>query len=354
MVERQREDARGRMHVVDPLAREDWDHLVRRVPGSTFFHGAAWARVLHETYGFVPMYLVKFEGGRLKALLPCMEVDTFPGGRRAVCLPFTDLVPPVLDEGEPLSAVTETLNARGRERGWLSWETRGGFHELPGAVSSLEFHQHSLELTPGPATLFCGFDPAVRRALRKAARSAMVVRVDRSSEAMKSFYALHCRTRRKHGLPPQPWTFFQNIQRHVLAEGQGQLVLAYQQQRAVAGAVFFHWDKEVFYKFGASDDTRLDLRPNNHVLWHAIESYSFDGFDRLHLGRTSLTNAGLRRYKLSWGAAESPLAYVKYDLMRNRYVRDTDRTKGWHTAALRCLPVPLLRAVGALLYRHTA
>lgn len=342
------------VRVVNPLHGGDWDDLVGPLPGSTFFHGAAWARVLHDSYGFAPSYFAAFAGGSLSALLPCMEVETFPGGRRGVCLPFTDRVLPVARGADLVPDLFEAMTAYGRERGWRTWESRGESNQRPDGASSVEYYQHTLDLTPGPAALFCGFDASVRRALRKAERSEVEVRAETSDKAMATYFTLHCRTRRKHGLPPQPWTFFQNIRRHVIVEGQGRLVLAYHHQRPVAGAVLFHWGKEAVYKFGASDEAYLDLRPNNHVLWHAIESYAFDGFERLDLGRTSLANAGLRRYKLGWGARESRLSYHKYDLRKDVFVLGQDVAEGWHNALFRMLPPPLLRFIGRRLYRHLA
>lgn len=348
------EGRRLAIQAVDPLADPDWDDRVGNHPGSTFFHGAAWARVLRETYTFSPSYFMVLEGRSVRVLLPCMEVDTFPGGRRGVCLPFTDRVAPLVESAAQMPALFEAITAHGRARGWRTWESRGGHDQLPGASSSVEYYEHTLDLTPGPAALFCDFDPAVRRALRKAERSAIEVRVESSCEGMATYYDLHCRTRRKHGLPPQPWAFFANIQRHIIAEGQGRLLLAYHQERAVAGAVFFHWGKSALYKFGASDEAHQELRANNHVLWHAIESYAFDGFERLDLGRTSLSNTGLRRYKLGWGARESQLAYLKYDLRLGQFVSGRDVSEGWHNVFFRVMPLALLRAIGARLYRHLA
>ena len=40
-------------------------------------------------------------------------------------------------------------------------------------------------------------------------------------ESVQTYYALHCRTRRRHGLPPQPFRFFSNMQRRMLQAGPG-------------------------------------------------------------------------------------------------------------------------------------
>jgi hypothetical protein len=74
----------------------------------------------------------------------------------------------------------------------------------------------------------------------------------------------------------------------------------------------------------------------------------------LHLGRTSLWNDGLRRFKLGWGAREERIEYVKYDLGAGRFVCDRDESTGWHTRIFQRMPIRLSRWLGAALYRHWA
>ncbi len=342
------------IQVVNPLTDPEWDERVGTLPQSHFFHGAAWARVLHETYGFQPAYFVALKQGRLSALLPFMEVDGFVEGRRGIALPFSDHVEPLAHDSTQLPRLLAAMEAHGRRRGWRTWEIRSPQVGRPDTVHSVEFLRHELDLALGPATLYANFDPAVRRALRKAEKAEVRIRGAESVEAMRTYFELHCRTRRRHGLPPQPWEFFENLWRYVIEEGHGRLLLAYYQGEATAGAVFVHAHRSALYKFGASDENHLDLRPNNHLFWYAIKTFALDGFERLDFGRTSLSNAGLRRFKLAWGAHESRFACTKYDLRRNAFVKERDPVKGWYNPLFRNLPLPVLRFVGERLYRHLA
>src|SRR6186997_2474045 len=78
----------GAVLPVDPLRDPAWDALVAAHPGGTFFHTAAWARVLAETYGHVPLYFCRRRRDRLDQLLPVMEVRSPFTGCRGVSLPF--------------------------------------------------------------------------------------------------------------------------------------------------------------------------------------------------------------------------------------------------------------------------
>ena len=124
--------------------------------------------------------------------------------------------------------------------------------------------------------------------------------------------------------------------------------------RPIAASVYFNWGKQAIYKYGASDEVFQDLRGSNLVMWTAIKELVRRGVKHLGLGRTSIGNAGLRKFKLGWGAGECKIEYVKFDLQKNEFITDADKTSGWHTQVFRRLPVFLSRAVGAGLYRHWA
>ena len=339
---------------VDPLQQPGWDASVRSFPEATFFHSAVWARVLVDTYGFKPTYLVVREDGELTGILPCMEVPGFRSDRRGVGLPFTDEVAPLARTAVQADLLLARLQQEGRQRGWTSWECRGGRSRLPDAPASVAYWGHSLDLGVGEAQLFGDFAPSVRRALRKADRQELEVRAEDSAVAMDAYYALHCRTRQKHGIPPQPRRFFQNILRNVISLNHGRLFLVRHRGRPVAGAIFFHWRGQALYKFGASDESSLELRPNNLLMWHAIESYCDWGFEQLDFGRTSLANPGLRRFKLGWGASERLIEYLKYDLRRDGYRQEPDQAQGLHNHIFRWLPLPISRWVGEFLYPRMA
>jgi len=87
-------------------------------------------------------------------------------------------------------------------------------------------------------------------------------------------------------------------------------------------------------------------------MWAAMNHCAERGLATLNLGRTSLSNAGLRHFKLGLGADEEEICYAKYDFAAKQFVRDVDRVEGWFNRVFACLPLPLLRLAGAILYPH--
>ncbi len=341
------------LDVFDPAQAADWDTQVRRFPDARFFHTRAWQQVLAETYGLRTCCIRATRAdGSPAALLPFAEVDSWITGRRGVSLPFADDCPPLADDPAALHAALGAVTAHARARRWKYWELRGN----PGlaAPAATSFHSHQLALQPDTARLFARCDSAARRSVRKAEQAGLTLTFHHDLEATCRFHALLCLTRRRHGVPPQPFRFFAQIQRHILAPRHGCIVLAAHAGVPVAGAMFFHFGRHALFKFGASDVRWQHLRPNNLVLWRAIEWHARAGFTQLDFGRTSLGNEGLRRFKLGWGATERRLDYARFDCRTAAFVPAGDRSSGWSHGLIKHLPLAVGRLLGAAAYRHVA
>lgn len=336
---------------INPMAHPGWDALIKGAAECGLFHTSIWARVLRETYGHRPLYLCRAFEGKLHSLLPLMEVSSPLTGRRGVSLPFTDFCLPLPVSDDPRELYASAMK-QGYDRGWRYLECRGGNWEWPGAAPSLQFWGHAVELQRPEHLLFEKLDSAVRRAVRKAQKAQLQVDFRGDLGAMTRFYGLHCATRRRHGVPPQPWRFFENIAKLVVRPGYGYIAEVRLREETVAAAVFLHFGRKALYKFGASDYKYQGLRPNNLLLWEAIKRYSACGFARLHLGRTSVGNPGLRRFKLGFGAREENIQYFKYDFKRNHFVKGLDASAGCLNPMFKRLPPNLLRLFGTLIYPH--
>lgn len=281
-----------------------------------------------------------------------MEISSLLTGRRGVSLPFTDDCEPLARSPEAARALLHATLALARTRKWRKIEFRGGSELLPDATPATTFYSHHLELKPCETTLAKGLDSSVRRAIRKAEQAGVTVEFSNQPAAIESFYQLLTLTRRRHGLPPQPFHFFSGLQQHLLATGRGTVALARLRGEAIAGAVYLFSGQTVLYKYGASDERHQQVRGNNLVMWRALTSFAQQGYTRLDFGRTSLENEGLRAFKLSWGSSERVSHYLVHELATQRWTQAPDRAAGWHTSVFRQLPLPIARLVGNLIYRH--
>src|SRR6266480_2053773 len=340
------------MRLINPVLDPGWDHVVALHRDAGCFHTSAWAKVLHETYNHQPFYLQFSRGHRLAALIPLMEVRSPFTGRRGVCLPFSDACEPLIFDPEAVGLVRDQLVRFAQERRWRYLEIRGGKLFRVAEGSAAEFYGHTLDLRNGGEELTTRFASPVRRAIRKAERSGVSTVVVRNRPAIRDFYRLHLQTRRRHGLPPQPASFFLNIYEHIIKPGLGFIVLARRGSRPIAAALFFRFGKNALYKYGASDKRFQEFRANNLVMWQGIQLLARTGVEKLHFGRTDSENDGLRRFKLSWDTQEETIEYFRVDPSGRQCLTPVRRDAGLHKRIFGRLPLVFNRLAGSILYPH--
>lgn len=343
------------VQILNPLDIPNWDSLVVRLPGYGFFHTSAWCRVLAESYGYEPVYFTVWHGEELRAVLPMMGVESIWTGRRGVSLPFSDCCDPLLLDEADFTPLLHAAQDFGRERGWKFIELRGAPSSLPNQKSSNAYLGHHLDLSRNIEVLEKGLRDSTRRNIRKAQKSGVKTEIGRSEEAILAFYRLNCMTRQRHGLPPQPLHFFKKFLEYVLNYGLGSIVLARFEGKIIAAAVFVQTGNggTVLYKYGASDKRHQELRANNLVMWEAIKWYAEQGFGAMLMGRTDLDHDGLRQFKTGWNTEEYSINYYRYDLRSAAFTNGATATGGsFETKILQRTPLPILRMMGRMLYRH--
>ena len=169
-------------------------------------------------------------------------------------------------------------------------------------------------------------------------------------EHIHQYYQLQLETRRRHGVPAQPWAYFKEVALTLFSQGLGFVLLAFYEDNCIAGIVFLHWHNTVIAKYAASKEDSLQLRPNNLLFWKGIEWACEHGYTIFDFGRTEASNSGLRRYKRGWGAIEEPLSYSYFS---DKAVPDlSGKSQQLTQSLIRKSPLWLCRVSGELLYRH--
>lgn len=340
------------LEVINPTIFPRWDEMILENRGYAFFHSSAWAKVLQYSYHYTPAYFTLTRGATLLAMLPVMEVDSFLTGRRGVSLTFSDYCEPLIDDETMFPALFGQVVDFGRKSGWKHIELRGGRKYLSDAPVSARYLGHTLDLCADERDIFARFSSSTRRNIRKATREGVEVRVCTTLRSVLEFYQLHCLTRKRHGVPPQPFYFFRNIYDCIISQHHGIVVLASYRGEDVAGAIYFHFGNKALYKFAARNDDYEDLKASYLTMSAAIKWYSLRGYGSLCFGRTDCDNEGLRQYKKKWGTTETDIVYYRYDVVKDCFIEDCQERNRMMTTMLRQMPKPVLKAIGLLLYKH--
>lgn len=272
-------------------------------------------------------------------------------GTRLISVPFSEASPPVVDPdaGLSLGDFCDSLNEH-RMRHDLDLEVRADLPGGHGAHPGRSFVGHRLALETSVDAVRSRFSKSqVRRGIVKAEREGVTIerRVDRRS--LERFYPLYVMTRRRLGLPTQSKRFVMRFA-ELFEQGLGFVLLARQEGRDVAGAVFFSAYGTITYELGASDHRYLSSRPNNLLFMEAIRWGCETGHHTLDFGRTELDNEGLRRFKRAWGATEYPMRYSTFGTPSS--VERPSRLRSVLHATIPRAPAAFGRAVGTALYPH--
>jgi hypothetical protein len=341
-----------KLEIINPVNSPQWDDLLVTMNDYSFFHSSAWAKVLFASYQYSPVYFTLTDGGKLLAMLPVMEVNSFLTGRRGVSLAFADYCEPIAEGQDEFRALLDCVIDYGKKAGWKYLELRGGERFLADMPASDSYLVHTLDLCPDEQQQLAQFRDSTRRNIRNATMDGVQAEVSTTLESVGKYYELHCITRKRHGLPPQPFYFFRNIHDYIISRNNGVVVLASYDNRIIAGAVYFRLGSKALYKFGASDKKYQHLRANNLVMWEALKWHALAGCTTFCFGRTDQENEGLSRFKNGWGTVQKTFNYYRYDLKREAFLNNTGQGQSICKKIVSKMPDTVVKSAGRLLYRH--
>jgi len=289
---------------------QDWNTFIGQRPDSNIFHHPAWHQLLGKCYGYRPFAMVMRDpDGSIRAGLPFMEVNRPHRKRRWISLPFSDHCSPLTNEPEVLARLSTSLNTLSGEHGNPNIEVRWDLSGTPSEQDCMDYVLHVLSLDQDVEKVKSRIHHSHLRNVKAAQAHEIQIRRGVSERDLEAFYRLHLETRHRQGVPIQPRRYFKLLHEMILQPGLGFISLAYHGSECLAGAVFLHWNRTLTYKYGASTEAGLSLRPNHLIFWDAIRWGCEQGYSVLDFGRTDLENSGLRIFKSRWGAREIPLRY---------------------------------------------
>ncbi len=348
------------VYPVEPLHDPRWPRFVERCPRSSVFHTASWLEALRRTYGYRPIaYTTSHPGEELRSGLLVCYVESWITGRRLVSLPFSDHCEPLAENVDNVDALVSAVGKTLRPEGLRYVELRA--MQPPAAPAGL-YHStrsycfHYIDLGPDLATLFANcHKSSTQRKILRAERERLVYESGREARLLDAFWDLLLITRRRHSIPPQPKSWFQNL---IECFGEAlQIRVAFEDKHAVAAILTLRHKDTLVYKYGCSDPRFSTLGGTHLLFWRSVEEAKRAGLRVFDLGRSDLDNPGLITFKDRWGSTRSTLVYSRFSASppASGLVRTG---AAWAGRVGKCLigrlPGPLFRMVGRAVYRHVA
>ncbi len=332
---------------IDELGELGWNEFVLAHPSGSVFHHSAWHRVMERTYGLKARYLVSRDAlGNIGFAMPYALARGVFGSKKLISYPFSDHCGPLLDEPGGFDRLLDFIR-RGIRSSSIEIRVCGNTPVPQDAAP--RYYIDIIRLENGPEAAYGDFHKdCVRRAIAKAERNGVEIVEAGGLEGMKAYYSLHLATRKRHGVPPQPFSFFGNVHETLSPEGMASVLFAVKDGRRVAGMITLRLGKKAYYKFGASSHA-CPPGANQLLMWRAMERAAKEGCIEFDLGRTAESNAGLMEYKARWGGERRRLNYFRLP-ERKRMIEENRLV----TNVIKRLPVFSNRLIGELVYKYMA
>ena len=337
---------------------EKYANFIDIHPESSIYHTFAWRRIIEQTYGYRPFYIVATHGEEVAGVLPLFEVSSLIHGRRLVSLPFSYCVNTLYYDSRILREMIEFAKVLTKKRNCSYLEIKHG-SEFPldvGLLSHSHFIHSVLDLSCPIDEIWRKFKKDVRKSIRKAEHSTMQLITGNELAHYRIFFELEVETRRKQGSPPYSFRFFDALYSILHPLGKVKLYLTMLNGQYIAGGIILlHKDSALFgYSASSSSKVFLRLKPNNFLFWHAIQNLHKANLNSLDFGITDPSNEGLLRFKSAWGTRNSQIPY-RYFLNQASEVPVFDRRSLKLRIArgmLHAMPLKLLKKIGPVLLRQ--
>src|SRR2546421_2213915 len=301
-----------RVTEIDPLADSRWDEYVRNHPRAGAYHLSAWAEILRRAYRFKPTYLaLEGKSGELCGALPLMRTHGLITGRRLRSLPVVPPAGPLAGSADGVKALLRAACRLTDEWGMVwTLHSRDGDHDRtwPELTTIPKHPTWILELPNDVDELRRGWKKTANnlfRSLRKAERAGVTVREGTGEADLRAFHRMYARTMRRRTALPRPYGQLAADRELLGPYGAFRLFVAEHEGDIVSAGIFHSFRDTVDLLYNGSDDSRLDVRPNHALYWHAIEWAAEHGYSELDFGH-GRAGSSLARFKAQWGAVAVP------------------------------------------------
>jgi FemAB-related protein (PEP-CTERM system-associated) len=341
-----------RLRPLDAPAEGAWDAFVREMPEGTFFHLAAWARVIRDSFGHATHYTLAEQDGAIVGVLPLARMRTRLFGDLLASTPFCVY-------GGSLAATPEAAAAL--EAHAVELQVRLGVPCLefrrtgapdpgwtPRAPLYVTFRKPIVITGDDEKDLAANIPRKQRAEVRKAIRRNLSAVTDRDPDTL---YRVYGESVRNLGSPVFPRRYFRAL---IAAFPQhSDVTTVLHEGQPVASVLSFHHGAEVLPYYGGGTRGARGLAANDLMYWEVMRRAGQDrGATRFDFGRSKI-DTGAFDFKKNWGFTPEPLHYC-YRLAPGAAVPDNNPNNPKYRlmiAAWKRLPLPVANAIGPMLVR---
>jgi FemAB-related protein (PEP-CTERM system-associated) len=293
------------MQIATLTADQDahWDAFVELCPSATFFHRAAWRRILERAFGHRTHFLYAERDGRMLGVLPLARVRSRLFGDHLVSTPFCVYGGPAVVAPEAEEALVAAACRLAQELRVDDLELRCPTPcrpDWPGKDLYVTFRR---PIDPDSDRNLKAIPRKQRAMVRKGIEVGLQGELDPGVERL---FAVYSESVRNLGTPVFPRRYLE-----ILREELGsacEVLMVRHQGRDLAGVMSFYFRDQVLPYYGGSRPEARELKGNDFMYWDLMCRAARRGVVLFDYGRSKV-GSGSYSFKKNWGFEPQPLHY---------------------------------------------
>ena len=294
----------------------------------------------------------------IRGAIPFFWVNSWITGSRFVSLPFSLYCDPLVESQEVFrSLIHYIVEKQGQiDAGFIVIRTRfaGHFFMNTNFKQFIGYKNHTLSLDPSLVTIERSFHRScVRQRINRAEQSNITISKACSESDVKCFYGLYCMSRKKIGLPPQPYRFFRNMWKILYPRDMLEILITKYKDQPVSSLLLLKYKQRAHAECMGTNDKFFDFSPNILLFWKAIQMVKAEGYRFFDFGGSAIHNLNLIAFKRRWGTVEEDISHYYFPSIKglSSEVEESSKYK-LLTRLSPKLPNRIFKWTGQVLYRH--
>ena len=333
---------------LDDTSSAAWDAFVNAMPNGTFFHRAAWAKVIESEFRFRTFYSYVTRDGAITGVLPLCQVKTLLFGNTLTSSPFCVYGGPLAADPESAAALTEfaasllsrtgadAVEFRHREAVESDWLERPDLY-VTFRKPIVGNHDQNMKAIPRKQ----------RAMVRKGIQNGLTSVIDQDPMRLHGIYA---ESVRNLGTPVFARRYFSKLMRTFY--DCADIVSILHGDKAVASVMNFYFRDEVLPYYGGGTSDARQVAGNDFMYWEVMRRGADRGFRLFDFGRSKM-GTGAYAFKHNWGFVPDKMHY-RYKLAPGATIPDHNPLNPKYAmfiAVWKRLPIQVANLIGPPIVR---
>ena len=305
-----------RLRPLDHASEPAWDAFVAAMPGGTFFHRAAWLRVIETAFGHRCHYTLAEQDGAITGVLPLAHVSTALFGNTLVSTPFCVYGGPLAADRETATALEAHADTLRNKLGASAVELRER-QKMDGdwLVRSDLYVTFRKPIAHDDDSNMKAIPRKQRAMVRKGIQNGLVSVRNRDVAVLHRVYA---ESVRNLGTPVYSRRYF-SILNEAFADCSD-VVTVMDGEQPIASVLNFYFRDEVLPYYGGGTAQARHRAGNDFMYWEVMRRAAARGCRLFDFGR-SKQGTGSYAFKHNWGFEPEHLHY-RYHLAPGATIPD--------------------------------